>query len=73
MSCILSGSSSYEAVMRCLFHVVVEVSNDWTVVLSAASAVFPYDDGGLRERSSPGRSNIDVEERTGGLWGSALE
>lgn len=58
--------------MRFLLDVVREVSNDWTVVLGAASAVFPYDHGGLRERSSPGRSNIDVEERTGKSWGSAL-
>ena len=36
--------------------------------LSAASAVFPFDDGGLREGGSPGWSNIDVEKRTSEWW-----
>jgi hypothetical protein len=37
----------------------------WLWFWCAASAVFPDDDGGLREGSSPGRSNVDVEERAG--------
>ena len=52
--------------MRRLSDVIeYAVDDNATVVLSAASAVFSYNDGGLREGGSPGRSNIDVEKRTG--------
>ncbi len=55
--------------MRRLCHVIEYVVDDCSaVVLSAASAVFPYDDGGLREGGSPGRSTVDVEKRTGEWW-----